>query len=145
MLITNREKRIIEKGIEDYNFIKSVLDRMNFETLEDVQNCLLRIKDIDITNLDETEGYLDFYYKDLSLCVSKSETIKLCNCMSIWDKEIEEYLFDFNSIEYIEEQLNKDKYAQINETLNRIKDNELKGISYNWYKEELIKFMQEML
>ena len=145
MLITNREKEIIEKNLKEYNYLKSLFDKMEFKELAEVDEFLKRFKDADVYNLDKTEGYLDFYYKDLSLCVSKcDEVIKLCDCISVWDKDKDEYIFEYNSIGYIEEQLNMDKYDAVKEQLNRMKNVENAKMNISSYKTELVNYIQYM-
>lgn len=144
MLITQREKDIVEKQLTYYNSIKNIIEKMEFKTLKEAEDFLKELKDTDVYNLDEFDGYIDFYYKDLSLCINDhDDKIQVCDCISVWDKEKQEYIFECHCLDYIQENLNKDKYEMIKNTLERMKDNETKGLNNNYYKEELKNFIEK--
>jgi len=148
MLLNNAQKRLTEKGIEDYYFIKSEIDekiKLNYDA-DKLKQFLNRFKGIEI--YQDEDDYIDFYYNDLNLTLIHNETdYRLCNSISLFDKTTDQYLFECNTIEYLKDQLEKDVFTQLSEEIVRYKDMKESTFVYNLdsKKKEIIKFIEDNL
>jgi hypothetical protein len=148
MLLNNAQKRLIDSAIKDYYFIKSEIEekiKQNYDA-DRLKEYLNKLKGIEI--YQDEDDYIDFYYNDLNLTIVHNEKkFELCNSVSIYDKNIEGYLFECVTIEAVEEDLKRDIYEQISQELKRYKQMKESKFSYDLEsrKQEIITFILENL
>lgn len=159
MYLDIRQKKIVRKAIEDYDFIKSELDNKIKEdyNLEELSEFLVRFKGIEISELDdygseddyESEyAYLDFLYNDINTCVvwEKDKGIRVSNTFEICDKEKHEYIVeDFLTKEEYQKMLDRTREENLEYLVATLKYYESRDLKddYECYKNEVISFLKE--
>lgn len=152
MYLDERQKKIVKRGIEDYNFIKEQLEEKIKKgyTLEDLSVFLTRFKDIEITNLESYDdtAYLDFIYKDVNTyCMwTPEDNVIVSSSFEIYDKDMKEYIVeDYWSIEKYEKMLNRTREENLNDFVLQLKWYESRNLDadYKAYCKKVISFLKE--
>ena len=154
MYLDSRQKAIVKKAIEDYDFIKEEIDEKIAKgyNLEDLSIYLVRLgrKDIEITNLETYKdyAYLDFLYKDLNMCVmwERDKGIRVSSTFEIYDKENNAYIVeDFLTKEEYEKMLNRTREENLQDLVATLKwyDSRDMQIAYKEQERKVINFLKE--
>lgn len=153
MYLDNRQKEIVKKALEDYNFIKEEIDEKIAKdyNLEDLSIYLVRLtKDTEITNLESYDdyAYLDFLYKDLNMCVmwERDKGIRVSSTFEIYDKEKKEYIVeDFLTIEDYNKMLNRTREENLQDLVSTLKwyDSRDMQVAYKEQERKVINFLKE--
>jgi len=153
MYLDNRQKAIVKKALEDYDFIKEELDEKIAKdyNLEDLSIYLNKYsKDVEITNLESYNdyAYLDFLYKDLNMCVmwERDKGIRISATFEIYDKEKKEYIVeDFLTREEYINMLNRTREENLQDLVATLKwyDSSNMKIAYEEQERKVINFLKE--
>jgi len=153
MYLDNRQKAIVKKALEDYDFIKEELDEKIAKdyNLEDLSIYLNKYsKDVEITNLESYNdyAYLDFLYKDLNMCVmwERDKGIRVSATFEIYDKEKKEYIVeDFLTREEYINMLNRTREENLQDLVATLKwyDSSNMKIAYEEQERKVINFLKE--
>lgn len=156
MFLDNRQKELIKNAIKDYNFMKDEIEQKieRGYTLKEISDFICNFRDVEITNLEDYHseyGYLDFYYKDVSMCVGfdkcfEEKKKRVNKGFQIYDKETYTYIIeDWLSVEEYEELMNTPKDEMLRYIISDLKYYESTGKSadYEECKEKIIKFLKE--
>lgn len=152
MFLDLRQRNLIKKAIEDYNFIKEEVEyriKQGF-SLEDLEIFLNRFEGIEIIQLDTVNGdsYLDFLYKDIStfICNTQEKGTYMGTTFEIYDNEKQEYLIeDFLDVKSYENYINTPKEKMLEDAVLNLKyydSNNMKE-QYNEQKDKIINFLKE--
>ena len=157
MYLDLRQKEIVKKALEDYDFIKEEIDEKiakNYN-LEELSKYLVRLSnDIEVSNLEDyTEyAYLDFIYKDLNMCIcwDVKKGIRVSSTFEIYDKTMQEYVVeDFLSKEDYQAMLDRSREDNLQELVATLKwydsNNKNKAFSaaYDAQVKKIISFLKE--
>ena len=154
MYLDSRQKAIVKKALEDYDFIKEEIDEKIAKgyNLEDLSIYLVRLgrKDIEITNLESygDYAYLDFLYKDLNTCVmwERDKGISVSSTFEIYDKEKDAYIVeDFLTKEEYEKIIGKTREEELEELVQSLKWYESRNLQLGYKEQErkVINFLKE--
>jgi len=152
MILDKRQKEIIKKALDDYDFMKEEITNKIDKgyTIDDLSVFLTRFKDIEITNIEKYDdyGYLDFLYKDLNMCVmfDTDKGLRVSNTFEIYDKKIYEYIVeDFLTKEEYTKLINKTREEEIEDMVATLKyyDSHNLEADYKAYSNKIISFLKE--
>lgn len=93
---TNRECKIVEKGISQYEQLKKFVDAI-LENIDDFKTILAIIenyKDVEIVEACEKDKYIDLLYKDINCSIYCWEDKWKIGAYKIYDRDIGEYLLE---------------------------------------------------
>lgn len=152
MILDRRQKELVKKALEDYDFIKEeITNKINKGyDVDKLSIFLTRFKDIEITNLEKYDDYeyLDFLYKDLNMCVmfDTDKGLRVSNTFEIYDKKTCEYIVeDFLTKEDYTSMINKTKEEELEDMVATLKyyDSTNMELAYKNYKDKIIIFLKE--
>jgi hypothetical protein len=152
MLLSNAQIRLTEKALKDYDFIKGEIDEKIKKgyTLKQLDDFISKFNGIEVYNLEEEEGYLDFYYNALNSSIVKSDNvISLVDNLSIYDKTTSDYVFTDVTRDYVDHMINSDVFELLCEELDNYKILKNNNFTYKTNledrKKNIIKFIEENL
>ena len=162
MFLDNRQVKIIEEAIEDYNFIKEEIETFidkncNSEDINKefnkIANFMERFKDVcimDLNNYSGDYGYLDFEYKNINTCVSfDKETgakFKVSSTFEIYDTEKLEFIIeDYITVEEYQKLIKTPKEKMLKDIVADLKwyESNNKEEEYKKCSDKIIKFLKE--
>ena len=152
MFLDLRQRNLIKKAIEDYNFIKEEIEYKIKQgySLEDLEIFLNRFKNIEITSLDTVcgESYLDFLYKDINtfVCNTQEKGTYMGTTFEIYDREKYEYIIEgFLDVKSYENYINTPKEKMLEDAVLNLKyyDNHDMKEQYNEQRDKIINFLKE--
>ena len=157
MYIDLRQKEIVKKAIEDYDFIKEEIDEKIAKdyNLKELSKYLVKLSnDVEITNLEDYHSeyaYLDFMYKNLNMYVSwdVEKGVRVSPTFEIYDKDMQEYIVDdFLSKEEYQAMLNRSREDNLEDLVATLKfydsnKNKAYSVDYNAQVKKIINFLEE--
>lgn len=154
MYLNKRQKELVRKAIEDYNFIKEEIQYQisKGNKLEDLSKFITKFRNVEITNYDEEytdcTRYLDFNYNNVNTFVFQNTDgiIKVSNTLEIWDNIDERYIIeDWVDLAEYEDILNTPKKDILNELAVELKYcySHCSKVMYDDAVEKIINFIKE--
>lgn len=148
MIISKREKEIIKKAIDEYEFMKEEIENQ-IEKGHDIEEFLMRFKDLEYSIISNDKSYfLDIMYKDIcfSVGVRQDKKTEVSDCFQIWDIEKSENIVDeFWTKEDYKQLINKttdEELHEMSEMLKYYEDKHLYG-DYKSYVQKIIDYVKE--